>query len=278
MRGLPIDYFPEQALDVIHDKFHGEYANATAQLDGWTPVFGAGTMAGGDRAVGIEEPSRLVITDTAVDDQFMALWRTNEEFKFHPGQPIRFRVDFPAGAADQDNDDLSLFVGCLEGADGATDLLDDGAGPILDADKFGFYKAGETGATWAANYWWCVSSFGANQQATQISAANADNLSGVDYKQFDPTLRTRNEQSLIAEWMPTNLVPGVAGAAPTLLDAEVRFWINGVLVCKHVMNGTYQITLATAEAMNFGYVSRLTAANAAVNEISFLRCTQLRRP
>jgi len=278
MRNLPIDYFPEHAYDAILDKFDFAFATATARTDGWTPVFGAGTMAAADRAVTIEEPSTLVITGTAVDDQFTALWRSLEEFKFHNDQPIRFRVDFPAGAADQNLDEQSLFVGCLEGADGATDLLDDGAGPILDRDKFGFYKAGATGATWAAGYWWCVSSFGANQQATQLSAANPLNLSGVEYKQYDATTIFRHKQSLVAEWVPTNLVPGVAGAAPTILDAEVRFWINGVLVCKHMMNGTYQITTATAEAMNFGYVSRMTAAEIAVNHLSFLRCTQLRNP
>ena len=284
MKGLPIDYFPEQAYDVVFDKFHGEFATGVALIDGWEPTFGAGTMTGQDRITGALTPpaplglpqSILTITDTAVDDQFMSLWRTYEEFRFVPGQPIRFRVDFPVGAADQDLDDMSLFVGCLEAATPGTELLDAGAGPILDADKFGFYKAGETGATWAANYWWCVSSFGANQQATQISAANPANLSGVDYKQFDPTLRTRFKQSLIAEFMPTNLVPGVGGAAPTLMDAEIRFWINGILVAKHVMNGTYQITTAASEPMNFGYVSRLTAANAAVNELTLLRCTQLK--
>ena len=278
MRGLPIDHFPEQAYDVVHDKFHGEYTDATPQLDGWTPVFGAGTLTSADRALTIEEPSHLVFTGTAVDDQFHALWRTYEEFKFHPSRPIRFRTDFPAGAADQNNDQQSMFTGCLEGADGANDLLDAGAGPILDADKFGFYKCGTTGAAvLVPNYIHCVSSFGANQQITQLNAANPANLSGVDWKQHDAATIFRNKLSLIAEWRPTNMVPGVAGAAPTILDAEVNFWINGIHVCKHVMNGTYQITAATAEAMNYGYVSRTQAAEIIVNTISFMRCTQLPR-
>ncbi len=280
MKGLPIDYFPEQAYDVVFDKFHGEFATGVALIDGWTPTFGAGAMAGADRIAGAvplgEAQSTLMFTGTAVDDEFHSLWRTFEEFKFHPSQPIRSRIDFPAGAADQNLDEQSLFVGCLEAATPGTELLDAGAGPILDADKFGFFKVGATGATLVPAYWYCVSSFGANQQVTQLNAANCNNLSGVDWKQFDPTTIFRNKQSLVAEFMPTNLVPGVAGAAPTIMDAEVRFWINSVLVAKHVMNGTYQITTAAAEPMNFGYASRTQAAVIIVNHVSLFRCTQLK--
>ena len=277
MRGMERDFFNERHFVAEHNFGHDDFTTATPTLDGWTPVFGAGDMVVGDRAVTIEEPAILAITGTAVDDQFHALWRTTEEFKFHLGRPIHFRVDQPAGAADQNLDEQSCYIGCLEGADGAADLLDAGAGPVLDADKFGFYKCGTTGSViFPVNTWVCFSSFGALQQTTVLSAVNPLNLTGQHQKQYDAAI-FRQEISLEAEWMPVNMVPGVAGAAPTLMDAEVRFWINGLLAAKHEMRGAFQITAATAEAMNFGYVTRMQAAQVAVNHLSYMKCVQLRR-
>ncbi len=278
MRGLPQEYFDEHIFTVDHQFKHNDFTTATATLDGWTPVFGAGTMVVADRLIAAEEPATLTITGTAVDDEFSALWRSLEEFKFHEGRPIRFRADQPVGLADQNLDEQSSYIGLLEGADGANDLLDDGAGPILDRDKFGFYKCGTTGAAvFPANTFVCVSSFGALQQTTILSADNLRNLSGEHQKQHDPTTILRRALRFEAEWVPTNAVPGVAGLAPTLFDAEVRFWINGRLVAKHLMNGAFQITTAGTEGMNFGYVSRMQAAQIAVNHFSYLKCGQLRR-
>ena len=272
MRTLPQDFFNEHVYSVEHQFEHSDFTTATATLDGWTPVFGAGAMAVADRAVTEEEPAILTITGTAVDDQFSALWRTREEFKFHNGRPMRFRVDQPAGTADENLDQQSCYIGCLEGADGANDLLDDGAGPVLDRDKFGFYKCGATGAAvFTPNTWVCFSSFGALQQTTELLAANPANLSGEHQTQHHPTTIIRRALRLEAEWVPTNMVPGVAGAAPTLMDAEVRFWINGELVAKHEQRGAFQITAATAEAMNFGYVSRMQLNEIAVNHLSYMK-------
>ena len=277
MRTLEQEMFDERVFTVDHQFKHNDFTTATATIDGWTPVFGAGTLVVADRLIASEEPAVLTITGTAVDDQFSALWRTLEEFKFHLGRPIRFRVDQPAGLADQNLDEQSCYIGCLEGADGANDLLDAGAGPILDADKFGFYKCGATGAAvFPANTWVCISSYGALQQTTILSAANPLNLSGEHQKQHEATI-FRRPLRFEAEWQSCNAVPGVAGAAPTLQDAEVRYWINGVLCAKHQMRGAFQITTAGTEGMNFGYVTRMQAAEIAVNHLSYMKCGQLRR-
>ncbi len=277
MRNMPRDFFNENVYKIEQQFQHNDFTTATATLDGWTPVFGAGTIAVADRAITIEEPATCVFTDTAVDNQFMSLWTTIEAFKFHGFQPMHFRVDFPVGTADEDLDQQSSYIGCFEGADGINDLLDLGAGPVLDRDKFGFYKCGATGAAvFTPNTWVCFSSFGALQQTTELLAANQNNLSGVVQQQHTAAI-IRNAQRLEAEWMPTNVVPGVGGVAPTILEAEVSFWINGVLVAKHLQRGAFAITAATAEAMNFGYVSRMQLGEAAVNHISYMGCAQLRR-
>ena len=278
MRNMPVDFFNEKVYSIEHNFRHNTFTTNTATLDGWTPVFGAGTIAVADRAVGIEEPAICVFTGTAVDDQLTSLWTTLEAFKFHPARPIRFIVNQPAGTIDQNLDQQSSFIGCLEGADGINDLLDLGAGPVLDRDKFGFYKCGATGAAvFTPNRFVCISSFGANQQTTELSADNLNNLSRLDQTQHDAATIFRRELEFVAEFQPTVIVSGVAGAAATLLEAEVRFWINGLLVAVHVMNGGNQITMATAEAMNFGYVSRMQLNEIAVNHFSYMKCQQLRR-
>ena len=277
MNLLPVEFHREMVFGIAHNFIHSDFTTATATIDGWTPVFGAGTFVVADRALTIVEPAHLTITGTAVNDEFSALWTTFEQFKFHLNKPIRFIVNQPVGTADQNLDEQSSFIGCLEGADGANDLLDDGGGPVLDRDKFGFYKCGTTGAAvFTPNTFVCVSSFGALQQTTELTAANPANLSGEHQKQHEPTTIIRRELEFVAEWMPTNLVPGVAGVAPTLLDAEVRFWINDRLVAVHKQSGAFQITRAAAEGMNFGYVSRMQAAQIAVNHLSFMKCEQLR--
>ncbi len=281
MRNLPLWFHREAVFEVQADFAHDEHVTGTPQLDGWTPTFAAGNMTTIDRVCIADGgaipfgPAILEIEGTAVADQFHSYLRTLEEFLFTTGLPIRFRADLPAGRADQNLDELNIFIGCMEDMDTATELQDDGLGPRADSDMFGFFKVAEVTGAYNGAVWNCVSGFGANQQITELIPGNRNNLSGEYQKMYADTI-FRNPVTLIAEWMPTGPVPGVAAVAPTILDAEVRFWINDVLVAKHTMAGQYQITLATAESMNFGYVSRTGLDQAIFNHLSYLKCTQLR--
>lgn len=283
MRNLPIDFHDEKVFRVQTDFAHNEHTTGVPQLDGWTPTFAAGTIVTADRESVADAtalpygPAILTVTGTAVADQFHSYLRTLEEFLFENDNPIRFIAKLPAGRADENLDELNIFIGCMEDMDTATELQDNGLGPRADSDMFGFFKVEEAnaGALYGGSYWGCVSGFGANQQITMLNAGNANNLSAADQKVYAATI-FRNEVELVAEWMPTNVVPGVGGAAVTLLDAEVRFWVNGILCAKHRMIGVNQITIATAEAMNFGYVSRTGLAQIVVNHLGFMKCEQIR--
>jgi len=281
MRLLPINFEREQGFEVFTQFDHDEYVTATPQLDGWIPTFAAGDMETVEQispavsGVLTQPNSQITITGTAVADQFHSFLRTHEEFIFSIDRPIRFAALFPRGYADENLDELNIFVGCMEDMDTATELQDDGAGPRADSDMFGFFKVAQATGDYAGEVWCCVSGFGANQQITELVATNPDNLSNADQKVYDADVY-RNRSKLVAEWVPLNVVPGVGAVAPTLFDAEVRFWINGVLCAKHEMRGVNQITALAAEPMNFGYVSRTGLNQIIVNHIEYLRCKQLR--
>lgn len=278
MRNLPIEFHRENVFGVETDMAHDEWATGTPQLDGWTPTFAVGDMETVDRvSPGLPRTpgAILEITGTAVADQFHSLLRTLEEFMFVSGRPIRFLAKLPLGLADQNLDELNIFIGCMEAMTTTDEMQDDGAGPRADSDMFGFFKVAEATGDFPGNLWGCVSGFGANQQITMLTAANPDNLSKTDQLMYDAAI-LRREVDLIAEWMPVNFVSGVGGVVPTILDAEVRFWINGRLVAKHTMAGTFQITIAAAEAMNFGYVSRTGLNQIILNHLDYLKCEQLR--
>ena len=269
MRGLPVDYHNEHVVGVEDDFCHGSFATGVAQVNGFTFTHAVGAIATGDYLHG-----RAVMTTTAADNEFLSILTTNEIFQFLNDCPIRFKVILDPGVTAELPEELNIFLGCMEDMDTATELQDAGAGPRADSDMFGFY-APEAGGAVYNEYWHAVSGFGANQQITELSAANANNLSGVDWKIYDPTTGDGLAHEFVAEWVPTNLVPGVAGAASTLMDAEVRFWIDGILVCKHQMTGTYVITMATAELMNFGVViSNIT--DISVLNVDYVKCEQLR--
>ena len=271
MRLMPVDYHKEHVVGVETDFLHGSFATGVAQADGFTFTHAVGAIATGDALHG-----RAVMTTTAADNQFLSIWTTNEIFQFLNDCPIRFKGLLQPGATAQLPEELNIFVGCMEDADTATELQDAGAGPRADSDMFGFYTPEAGGAVFPnPEVWHAVSSFGANQQITPLIAANPANLSGVDWKVYDATTGDGILRELVAEWVPTNVVPGVAGAAPTILDAEVRFWLNGQLVCKHQMTGTYQITMATAELMNFGVVI-CNITDISVLNVDYLKCEQLR--
>ena len=275
MNLLPVEFHNEKVYGVNDDFLHAFFATGVAGDNGWTSTHAVGAITMGDARGG-----QMVMTASGADDEFMSHLTTNEIFEFVSGKPIRFLARWDASTADESLDEMNVWAGCMEDMNTTDEILDACAGPRADSDMFGFFKAGTTGAAvpplFNPNLWQCVSSFGALQQITELSAANPLNLSGEDQKPFSPTTAFARAAELIAEWVPTNFVPGVAAAAPTLLDAEVRFWINGRLVAKHQQVGAFQITIAGTEEMNFGVVTRQSAAQASVCRWGQVKCEQVR--
>ncbi len=270
MNLLETQFHNERVYGVNDDFLHGVVATGAALSNGFTPLHAVGAITSGDARGG-----QVVFTASGADDEFMSYLTTNEIFEFVASKPIRFLARWDASAADESLDEMNVFAGCMEDMDTATEIQDACAGPRADSDMFGFFKAGTTGGTvFDDNLWCAVSSFGALQQITQLNAVNS--LTGEAQLPFVQATGFATAAVLVAEWVPVNVVPGVAGVAPTLLDAEVRFWINGRIVAKHLMRGAFQITTATTEEMNFGVVTRQSAGQASVCRWGQIKCEQLR--
>ena len=268
MNLLPVEYHKEMVYGVEDDFCHGAIATGVAQDNGFTFTHAVGAITTGDARCGI-----ATMTFTPADNEYCSILTTNEIFEFVSGKPIRFiaKSVTPVTLGNE----LNIFVGCMEDMDTATEMIDAGAGPRADSDMFGFYTPEAGGAVFAAteDLWHCVSSFGALQQITALNAANPLNLTGQDIKAWDGAAGVAH--CLSAEWVPCNMVPGVAGAAPTLMDAEVRFWVDGVLACKHQMRGAFQITVAGTQEMNFGLVGLNITTEASLT-VDYLKCEQVR--
>lgn len=271
MRGLPVDFHKEDNFGVEDDFLHGAFATGVAQDNGFTFTHAVGAIALGDAFGGV-----AVMTTTAADDEYLSILTTNEIFEFVLGKPIRFKCILTPGLTAELPEELNIFVGCMENMDTATEFQNAGAGMrALCGDLFGFFKPSNDSAVFN-QYWHAVSGHNDLEVYTELSAANrVNNISGVDWKVYDDTTGNGIERELVAEWVPTNVVPGVGGVAPTIINAEVRFWIDGVLVAKHLMSGVNQITIATTEEMNFGIVIT-NITDICVLDVDYLKCEQVR--
>ena len=268
MYALPEEFHKEMVYGVEDDFLHEAVATGIAQDNGFTFTHAVGAITCGDFRTGI-----ALFTFTAAADEFCSIVTTNAIFQFVQNKPIRFiaKTVLPGTLGDE----LNIFVGCMEDMDTATEFTAAGGGMRAGSDMFGFFTPEAGGAVYpnTEDLWHCISNFGAVQQVTPLNAANPNNLLGADVKAWDGAAGVG--QCLSAEWVPTNLVPGVAGAAPTLLDAEVRFWVGGKLVAKHEMRGVFQITIAAAVAMNFGIVSE-NLTDIATLSADYIKCEQVR--
>lgn len=268
MRNLPIDYTPETSFGVELDCVSEVAATTVAMDNGFTAVHAAPPTITSPDAFG----GRWLFTHTAVANQEMQVYSTNEIFQFVDGLPIRFHARFLAGPTTPEEE--NIFIGCMN-AFATAPVVDAGAGPKATGDHFGFYTPEAGGAVYAAaddDMWIAVSQHNGTGQETILNAANS--LDGQDHRVYAAGPGAGIEADLVAEWMPTNLVSGVAGLAPTILDAEVRFWINETLVAKHQMVGVNQITIANTTLMNFGIGMQNTAA-ATTAILSRMGCRQL---
>lgn len=274
MNLLPIDYRNEQVFGVFTDCESFVEASGTGDSKGFVATYAAGNIVCADGIHGLYD-----FTWTVADEEFISLLTEYEVFEFLPDQSIRFVGMLTPGVDADTPDELNLFLGCMDNMDTATEMQATGLGPRADFQGFAFFTVESVSAAYAnPEVWHCVSSFGTNQQITAITADNPDNLSHENWKVFDPTSGDGIERKMVAEWVPVNVVPGVAGAAPTLFDAEVRFWLDGRLVCKHLMRGVFQITTAGTTEMNFGLVGSNAAASSdtAALKLDLLKCDQIR--
>jgi len=265
---LPVEFHKEMVYGVEDDFLHEAVATGVAQDNGFTFTHAAAGITCGDFRTGI-----ATILHTAVANQFASILSTNAIFQFALGKPIRFIAKSVQPVLLPD--ELNIFVGCMEDMDTATEFTAAGGGMRAGSDMFGFFTPEAGGAVYpnTEDLWHCISNFGAVQQVTPLLGTNPLNLLGADVKAQTAGVGVRHE--LCAEWVPCNMVPGVAGAAPLLMDAEVRFWVDGILACKHEMRGVFQITVAAAVAMNFGLVEENTAGISSLN-VDYLKCEQVR--
>ncbi len=273
MRNLPVEFHNEEVYGVFIDCMETVPASGVATLGAFVPTYAVGDISESDLTGGV-----YLFTWTVADEEFISLLTAAELFEFISGKPIRFAAQLTPGLTADTPEELNIFIGCMENMDTATEMQATGLGPRADSDMFGFFTVESVSAAYAnPELWHCVSSFGALQTITPLIATNPNNLSGQDQKVFDGD-GNGIRRKFHAEWVPVNLVPGVAGLVPTLLDAEVRFWLDDKLVAKHQMRGAFQITIAGTEPMNFGIVGSNAAASSATAALNldYLKCDQAR--
>lgn len=270
MRLVPVDHHKEQVVGVEEEFVHASFATGVALPNGFTPTHAVGAIVNGDTLHG-----EAVVTYTAAADEYCSYLTTNELFLMQNGLPIRFKAIIRPGLTASLPEEMNIFVGCMENMDTATEFVASGGGMrALCGDIFGFFTP-ESGGTVLNDEWWhCITGHNDLEQVDEMSATNPNNLSGQDFPVIDGA-GDGITYELVAEWKPTNVVPGVAGVAATIINAETNFWINGIHVCKHEQRGTFEITIATAELMNFGYVGENLTDIAVVN-LLYLKCEQLR--
>lgn len=270
MRLMPVDHQKEMVIGVEEEFVHGSFATGVALGNGFTATHAVGAIATGDALHG-----EAVVTYTAAADEYCSYVTTNEIFRFLNDCPIRFKAIIRPGVTAELPEEMNMFVGCMENMDTATEFQAAGLGMrALCGDIFGFFTP-ESGGGVLGEHWHCITGHNDLEQVDELVATNPNNLSGADVKIYDATSGDGLAHEFVAEWKPTNLVPGIGGVAATILNAEVNFWVDGIHVCKHEQRGTFQITIATTELMNFGYVGENLTDIAVVN-LLYLKCEQLR--
>ncbi|MEE9185255.1 MAG: hypothetical protein V3U39_12390 [Acidimicrobiia bacterium] len=271
MRLVPVDHHKEEVVGLEEEFIHGSFATGVALGNGFTATHAVGAIATADALHG-----EGLVTWTAAADEYCSYLSTWEIFQMLNGCPIRFKAILRPGLTASLPEELNLFVGCMENMDTASEFVAAGGGMrALCGDIFGFFTPESGGAVLDDSVWHCITGHNDLEQVDALNAANPNNLSGADVKVIDGTTGDGLTHEFVAEWVPTNVVPGVGGVAATIINAETRFWVDGVLVAKHQQRGTFQITIATAELMNFGFVGE-NITDIAVCNLLYLKCEQLR--
>lgn len=225
---------------------HGIFDDFTNDIDAaeWvTTLTDSGTGSVGDAAGGI---LALVASDGTVADNDEAYVESpNETFLFANNKPLVFeaRVQY----AEANTDDANIIVG-VKDAVAANTLLDDGGGPAASYSGAVFFKV-DGGTTWQ-----CETSIAGTQTTTDLTAANANNLSKVVQ-----TAGGTAYQVLRIEFKPYSST-----------NAKVDFFIDGV----HVASHDFIYTSATEMQICAG-VKNGSANNETLN-IDYIGAWQLR--
>ena len=225
---------------------HGIFDDFTNDIDAaeWvTTLTDSGTGSVGDAAGGI---LALVASDGTVADNDEAYVESpNETFLFANNKPLVFeaRVQY----TEANTDDANIIVG-VKDAVAANTLLDDGGGPAASYSGAVFFKV-DGGTTWQ-----CETSIAGTQTTTDLTAANANNLSKVVQ-----TAGGTAYQVLRIEFKPYSST-----------NAKVDFFIDGV----HVASHDFIYTSATEMQICAG-VKNGSANNETLN-IDYIGAWQLR--
>lgn len=232
---LPDDFLLGRRIFGFFDDF---FHFVTADL--WTSLAAdsGASVAVGDAAGGI-----VVLTTGGTNNNEAYLKNTKEIFKFAEDKPILFeaRIQY----AEANTDDANVCLGLMD-AVGADSILDDGGGPKASYSGAVFFKV-DGGTRWNVE-----SSLAGTQTTTELSATNSlDKLA--------KTAGGSSYQTFRIEVLPINST-----------EAEVSFYIDGVLVAKHSLTYT-----SATEMMAFVGV-KAGGANSEVVSVDYAAGYQLR--
>ncbi len=256
--------------DFLNEQSYGNEIDATIEVLATTvnmpsgfvynQVGAAGTLQAGDTPGGM-----WLWSHTAGAAEIAALHTINHNYQFLIGQPMRFVADvtFQLLATE-----FNFFVGCGNAIATAMTITA-GGGMKVAGDHFGFYTPDSSSTVFGtpANIF-CVSQESGVAIITELTALNS-----ID--RVAHPVSVGSHHMFRAEYVPTGPVPVPAGTAVVIFDAEIQFYIDGVLVAVHNHSGANQITIADTEVMQFGiYTENITSV--ATLELRQLKCRQLR--
>lgn len=208
--------------------------------DFWTTL-----VADSGSAVTIEDAAGGVVklVTGGVDNDEVIIKSTKEIALIADGKPIsiRGRLKF----TEANTDDANIGFGLMDAA-GANTLQDNGAGPKSSYSGAVFFK--EDGQT----LWSVESSLAGAQITTQLSAANTD----------DKVARTSGGGTWQELQIDINPISSV--------EAEVLFYIDGVLVKKHLL------TYTSATEMQAFFYAKAGGANVETLYADFFELIALR--
>lgn len=226
---------------------HGFYDDFDYESGRWTTV---ATDAGGsnvlDQKGGV---IRLDASDGTVADNDEVYLHTAELFLFQADAPIivESRLKF----VEANTDDANILFGLMD-AVGANSLLDNGGGPKASYAGAVFFKV--DGST----YWQAESSDGGTQKTTLLDGTQPVMQGSPATGEAQTAGGTW--QTLTIEWRPK-----------TSSKADVLYWIDGVLVAKHV-----DFTYANATEMSVVAAAKNGGANEEVLDLDYVFAYQRR--
>jgi hypothetical protein len=227
----------------VHGFFDDFYEFVTGDL--WTKV----TAVDGGATIQDAAGGRIAIStavDSAAGDEDTYLKSNKESFKFAADKPLLLEayVQF----TEANTNDAAVIVGLMD-AVAADAIVSGGTGPKSSYSGAVFFKVKD------GTVWQCESSVGATQVTTELTAANANNLS-----RQAQTAGGASFQRLRIEFQPLTSAVG-----------EVRFFIDDALVAKHAITFTSATEMQVILGARDG-----SAGNEETLVVDYCACYQLR--